>query len=173
PGLRGPGLTTRFFHRSIPRLTSPPPPPDGLPANASFSQRLKHLVKNYGWYAMGVYIVIGVADFSVALAAVHVFGAEHVDHLTHVVKDAAVKLIYSMPPEPGREEMDPTSASAAAAAGTGGHGSLYATIVLAYTIHKTLFLPVRVGLTAALTPPLVRWLRMRGWAGSAGTARAA
>jgi hypothetical protein len=36
---------------------------------------------------------------------------------------------------------------------------------LAYTIHKTLFLPVRVGLTAAWTPKLVKWLTLRGWIG--------
>jgi hypothetical protein len=46
-------------------------------------------------------------------------------------------------------------------------------LVLAYTIHKTLFFPVRVGLTAGLTPKLVGWLSRRGWAGGAGTRRAA
>ena len=55
----------------------------------------------------------------------------------------------------------------------GGSEGIWAMVVLAYTIHKTLFLPVRVGLTAAVTPRLVGWLRSRGWAGSAGTKRAA
>lgn len=55
----------------------------------------------------------------------------------------------------------------------GGQEGLYAMLVLAYTVHKTLFLPVRVGLTAALTPKLVGWLGRRGWAGGAGTKRAA
>lgn len=39
-------------------------------------------------------------------------------------------------------------------------------------MHKTLFLPLRVGLTAYLTPRLVGWLRTRGWAGGEGTRRA-
>ena len=67
----------------------------------------------------------------------------------------------------------PTPSPDAAAASAGGNEGLYAMIVLAYTIHKTLFLPVRVGLTAGLTPKLVNWLRARGWAGGAGTRRAA
>jgi len=58
-------------------------------------------------------------------------------------------------------------------ANSGGQEGLYAMLVLAYTVHKTLFLPIRVGLTATFTPRLVRWLETRGWAGGAGTRRAA
>lgn len=35
--------------------------------------------------------------------------------------------------------------------------------VISYAIHKTLLLPVRAGLTAMITPNLVRWLTKRGW----------
>ena len=56
--------------------------------------------------------------------------------------------------------------------GTSNEG-LWAMIVLAYTIHKTLLLPFRVGVTAAFTPKFVGWLAKRGWAGSQGTRRAA
>ena len=48
-----------------------------------------------------------------------------------------------------------------------------AMLLLAYTVHKTLFLPFRVGLTAAFTPKLVGWLTRRGWAGGEGAKRAA
>jgi len=58
-------------------------------------------------------------------------------------------------------------------ASKGGREGLIAMVILAYTVHKTLFLPFRVGLTAVLTPKLVNWLTMRGWTGRAGTARAA
>lgn len=34
--------------------------------------------------------------------------------------------------------------------------ALWTTALLAYTIHKTLFLPIRIGATAWLTPPIVR-----------------
>ena len=139
----------------------------GLPPNATLSQRLKHLIKSYGWYALGVYLVLSALDFSVAFAAINVVGAEHVARVAADVKEYFAALVHSAPPEPGREEMD------RAAAHAGGHEGLMAMLVLAYTIHKTLFLPVRVGLTAAVTPKLVHWLRARGWAGSAGAKRAA
>lgn len=161
---------TRLFHTSPTRLTSSSESPESpkLPPNATVSQRLKHLIKSYGWYALGVYLFIGMADFAVAFAAVNILGAEHVSRVAASVKDFFLSYVPSRPPEPGREEMDSISAHTSA----GGHEGLYAMIVLAWTIHKTLFLPVRVGLTAGLTPRLVGWLRSRGWAGGAGTKRA-
>ena len=57
--------------------------------------------------------------------------------------------------------------------GGAGREGLWAMAVLAYTIHKTVFLPFRVGVTAAVTPKFVGWLAKRGWAGSQGTRRAA
>ncbi|KAI9067127.1 hypothetical protein FKP32DRAFT_1644620 [Trametes sanguinea] len=187
-------LTTRLAPRAVPsssrlfshfpaRLTSSPPPSPrsssedpgpgsdnySLPPNASLSQRLKHLIKSYGWYALGVYIILSTIDFSIAFAAVNILGAEHVSKVAADVKDYFGGLIHSKPPEPGREEMD----RAVNQTDAGGSEGFMAMILLAYTIHKTLFLPVRVGLTAAVTPRLVHWLRARGWAGSAGTRRAA
>lgn len=115
-----------------------------------------------------MYLIIGVADFTVAFAAVNILGADHVSQVASSIKEYFLAYIPTRPPEPGREEME----SAASHVAAGGHEGLYAMIVLAYTIHKTLFLPVRVGLTAGLTPRLVGWLRSRGWAGGAGTKRA-
>jgi len=83
------------------------------------------------------------------------------------VKEYVARVIYTRPAEPGREEVENISSL------SGSHEGLYAMILLAYTIHKTLFVPIRVGLTAALTPKLVGWLGRRGWAGGAGTKRAA
>lgn len=171
PGAR-PG--TRLFHHIPARLTSsrspsPSSPTDPqLPPDATLSQRLKHLIKAYGWYALGVYALLSVADFTVAFAGVNILGAEYVAKVAASVKELVAGLLPAKPIEPGREELDSARHVAA-----GGSESLWAMVVLAYTIHKTLFLPVRVGLTAAVTPRLVGWLRSRGWAGSAGTKRAA
>lgn len=55
---------------------------------------------------------------------------------------------------------------------TGGQESLYAILLLAFAVHKTLFLPVRIGVTAVFTPRLVKWLRTKGWVGGEGTRRA-
>lgn len=149
--------------------SSPPPPeqPHPLPPDASLSQRLKHLIKTYGWYALGVYSVLTVLDFGVAFLGVNLLGAEYVSGLAASARRAVADILHARPAEPGRDELD------GAQAAPGGQEGLYAMLVLAYTIHKTLFLPVRVGLTAALTPRLVGWLTQRGWAGGAGTRRAA
>ena len=166
-------INARLLHHSPTRLSSsssPPPPHDGepqLPPDASFSQRLKHLIKSYGWYALGVYLILSALDFSVAFGAVNVLGAEQVSRVAAEVKNYFTSMIHTTPPEPGREDMD------RAVPHGGGHEGLMPMIVVAYTIHKTLFLPVRVGLTAAITPRVVHWLRARGWAGSSGAKRAA
>ncbi|EKM54349.1 uncharacterized protein PHACADRAFT_258149 [Phanerochaete carnosa HHB-10118-sp] len=167
-------VSTRLLHHSSSRLSSSssrdssPGPDNNLPPDATLSQRLKHLIKSYGWYALGVYFLLSVADFTVAFAAVNILGAEHVARVAVSAKEVFAGLLPSRPAEPGRDEMD-----SASHAGSGGSEGIWAMVVLAYTIHKTLFLPVRVGLTAAVTPRLVGWLRSRGWAGSAGTKRAA
>lgn len=159
----------RLIHSSPQRSPSPPDPESyKLPPGATLTQRLKHLIKSYGWYALGVYFILSAVDFTVAFGAVNVLGAEHVSRVASSIKDAVFGLLNSKPPEPGREDMDVANSHA----GSGGHEGLYAMLVLAYTIHKTIFLPVRVGLTAAFTPRLVGWLRQRGWAGGAGTKRA-
>jgi len=160
----------RYFHHSHPRFTSGSEGPETEKdeAKLTFSERLKHLIKSYGWYALGVYFLVGAVDFGVAFAAVNLIGAEHVSRVATAAKESVYGILNSRPPEPGRDEMDK-----AVGQPSGAREGLYAMIVLAWTVHKTLFLPVRVGLTAAFTPRLVKWLRSRGWTGSQGTRRAA
>ena len=143
----------------------------GAGANPTLTQRLKHLIKSYGWYALGVYFILSTLDFSVAFLSINLLGASYVSQVTHSVKSYIHTILPSSPsstPEPGREEMDPVPAHA-----EGGQESFYAMLVLAYMVHKTLFLPFRVGVTAAITPRLVGWLRARGWAGGEGAKRGA
>ena len=125
-------------------------------------------MKQYGWYAVGVYFTISVIDFAVAFAGINLLGADYVSSVAASAKAWVLGLIYSRPPEPGREEMEDVSGNE----GRRGQEGLYAMLVLAYTLHKTLFLPVRIGFTAAFTPRIVNWLRSRGWAGGEGTRRA-
>ncbi|KAF8348095.1 hypothetical protein F5887DRAFT_1098674, partial [Amanita rubescens] len=179
--LARPGPPFRPFRLSVPRpstAASRPPPtpstssPPPLPPDSSLSQRLKYLIKSYGWYALGVYIVFSTLDFAVAFAAINLLGADYVAGVTASVKATIYSVFSSKSAEPGLEELDSSHASGNGAVAN-GHESLYAMLVLAYTIHKTLFLPVRVGLTAAFTPRFVTWLNARGWAGGEGTRRAA
>ncbi|KAG7446423.1 uncharacterized protein BT62DRAFT_117731 [Guyanagaster necrorhizus] len=160
---------SRLFSHFPARLSSSPRPLSDLPPNATLSERLKYLIKSYGWYAFGVYLVLSAVDFGISFAAINLIGAQQVSQLAASAKEAVVSLVYSRPPDPGQEDMD----SAVRGIEQGGNEGLYAMIVLAYTIHKTVFFPVRIGLTAGLTPKLVGWLRQRGWTGGAGTRRAA
>jgi len=105
----------------------------------------------------------------VAFAGVNLLGAEYVSQLATNVKETVTSFVHSRTSHPSRPEGE----SVTRPSDQSGHEGLYAMLVVAYTIHKTLFFPVRVGLTAALTPKLVGWLARRGWVGSAGTRRAA
>ncbi|KAK2467780.1 hypothetical protein APHAL10511_000075 [Amanita phalloides] len=152
------------------RLHSPTSPP--LPPDPSLSQRLQLLIKSYGWYALGVYIFFSTLDFAVAFAGVSLLGADYVAGIAATVKAVVYDILPTKPAEPGLDELDSTRKSVNTT-GANGQEGIYAMLVLAYTIHKTLFLPVRVGLTAALTPRFVNWLKVRGWAGGDGARRAA
>jgi len=105
----------------------------------------------------------------VAFVGVNLLGAEYVSQVAASAKSMIVQFFPSRPADPGRDEIESMSNPHA----EGGQEGLYAMLVLAYTIHKTLFLPVRVGLTAAVTPRLVAFLSRRGWTGTDGTRRAA
>lgn len=122
-------------------------------------------MKSYGWYAAGVYLVLSALDFTVAFIGVNLLGAEQVSQAAAYTKEAVLGVLHTKSPETSGEDGELVAG--------GGREGLYAMLVLAYTIHKTLFLPVRIGLTAVLTPRLVGWLRARGWAGGEGTRRAA
>lgn len=148
------------------RNSSTSPDPNALPENASVTSKLKLLIKSYGWYALGVYFALGLVDFSIAFAAIHLFGAEKVGKATAYIKGAVADVWHGTRPEDSPDD-SPVAHSHV------GSGSLWAMVVLAYTVHKTLFLPLRAGLTVAITPRFVRWLNTRGWAGSAGAMRAA
>jgi len=125
-------------------------------------------MKKYGWYAVGVYFAVSIVDFAIAFAGINLLGADYVSSVAASAKAWVLGLVYSRPAEPGREEMEGMSSGNGTQRGQEG---LYAMLVLAYTVHKTLFFPIRIGFTAAFTPRIVNWLRARGWAGGEGTRR--
>jgi len=114
-----------------------------------------------------MYVAVSAVDFAAVLAGIHLLGADYVSSVAASAKAWLLGLVYSRPPEPGRDEMEEMTRSAV----TGGQEGLYAMLVLAYIVHKML-LPLRIGLTAVLTPRFVNWLRVRGWTGGDGTRRA-
>jgi len=99
--------------------------------------------------------------------AINFLGAEQVGKVTTYIKGTVLQMIHSK-----QEEVIPNGDEGKQTSGVGSE-SLWAMIVLAYSVHKTLFLPLRAGLTLTITPRLVKWLNSRGWGGSAGALRAA
>lgn len=140
-----------------------------LPENASLTAKLKHLIKSYGLYAVGVYFVLGVVDFGIAFAAINFLGADQVSKVTSYIKGTIEEMWHGS----GPSDSPDGAVNGKESANGGGREGLYAMLVLAYTVHKTLFFPFRAGLVVAITPKFVRWLRSRGWTGSGGATRAA
>lgn len=132
----------RFFQ--LPRgqrLTSPrsngfstlPPASEGAPTMTS---RLKALIKSYGWFALGAYLFFSAIDFSFVFGCVYFIGAEHVQRMVQDGKAWVMQtVLHSEVVESPEQDTHPTP---------GGREGLWAMIILAYGIHKTLLMPVRL-----------------------------
>ncbi|CEL02478.1 Putative Pectinesterase [Aspergillus calidoustus] len=136
----------------------------------SLSQRLKTLSKEYGWSALWIYLFLSALDFPFCFAAVRLLGADRIGHYEHVVVEGlkgAVDKVWPGLFAKSKEEQEEEEAKEAQAAEekkkNGGDGaSLWTQLALAYAIHKS-FIFVRVPVTAAITPKVVKQLRRWGW----------
>ncbi|KAI9708097.1 MAG: hypothetical protein M1820_004301 [Bogoriella megaspora] len=159
-----------------PNLGSPDPP-------LSFSQRMKKLSREYGWSALGVYLALTALDFPFCFLAVRSLGTERIGHWEHVVVESFWKVVAIPFPnlrgtvneKQAEVEESPTLGELAAREGGGGWGveeaeiknqgdnaSIWTQLALAYAIHKS-FIFIRVPITAAITPKVVKTLRGWGW----------
>ncbi|KAL8937727.1 MAG: hypothetical protein Q9211_003540 [Gyalolechia sp. 1 TL-2023] len=164
-------------------------PPSNPPTNLgspqpslSLSQRLRKLSREYGWSALGVYMLLSALDFPFCFLAVRWVGTEKIGHWESVIVDQFWRL-FDLLPFSSRSEPQVVQA----VEGTGpnidgsevvegyGHGlkeaeernksedaSIWTQLALAYAIHKS-FIFLRVPLTAAVTPNVVKLLRRWGW----------
>lgn len=161
---------SRTFHNTRPALSSskaessksnakPEPEADAEadadapPPKASFRERLKFLTRRYGWWALGVYLAASTVDFSLTFLAIHLLGADHIRSLEASLRKSI-----------GLEQRHDDPSDSDTTNSKGGSSTIWTEAVLAYTIHKTLLLPVRVAFTAAVTPSFVKWLVKMGWA---------
>ncbi|GAA96430.1 uncharacterized protein L969DRAFT_49637 [Mixia osmundae IAM 14324] len=154
--------------------------------STKLSDRIRVLMRKYGWVSLAVYLGISVVDFGLTFAVVYAVGADHVrdaeDWVMHKldwrrkekerVETArqAVDLAADKAKQVGHEAQQAVvalshgeSPSSSLAKGSSHTSQIATTAVLAYAIHKTLLLPFRIGLTAWITPPLFRSLRRWGW----------
>ncbi|KAM5455592.1 DUF1279 superfamily [Microsporum audouinii] len=140
-------------------------------AKPSFSQRMRTLSREYGWAAVGVYFFLSALDFPFCFAAVRLLGVERIGHYEHVivgsVKDAIAKIWPSKEADARPRSEDDNEIGIAddieeAQKANRGEASIWTQLVLAYAIHKS-FIFLRVPLTVAVTPKIVKTLRSWGW----------
>ncbi|KAJ5353625.1 hypothetical protein N7541_006189 [Penicillium brevicompactum] len=132
----------------------------GRTEKASLSERLKKLSREYGWAALGVYLALSALDFPFCFAAVRLLGVERIGHYEHVVvqfvKDK-FKAVW-----PTSDESDGQGKLVEAEERNKDEASIWTQLVFAYAIHKS-FIFIRVPLTAAVLPKVVKTLRGWGW----------
>ncbi|ODA80304.1 hypothetical protein RJ55_03262 [Drechmeria coniospora] len=149
----------------------------------SLRDRLKKLSREYGWSAVGVYLALSVLDFPFCFLLVRVVGTDKIGK----IEQRVVSSVSSVVPESVREKLheywrsikgvetqtlgDDYISETVEMAGWGleeaqernqEEASLATQLALAYAIHKS-FIFLRVPLTAAVTPRIVKVLRSWGW----------
>jgi hypothetical protein len=93
PGLRNAGRLRNNSTKPSPNPTSNLGSPEPAP---SLSQRLKKLSREYGWTAVGVYLLLSALDFPFCFLAVRALGTERIGQWEHAVVEF-VKSIISIP----------------------------------------------------------------------------
>ncbi|KAL5386474.1 hypothetical protein DPSP01_004199 [Paraphaeosphaeria sporulosa] len=160
--------SSRLFRRNYSKKRStnshPDPTPHlGSPEPQSFTARLKKLSREYGWTVVGVYLALTVADLPLCFLAVKYVGAERIDHVEHVVVGGAKDLIGRYFPnlfDKGGESDSEIEAAQAEQEEQSGGPTFWTKLGLVFLVHKS-FIFIRVPLTAAVTPKVVKTLR--GW----------
>ncbi|KAL7312679.1 hypothetical protein PS15m_008416 [Mucor circinelloides] len=125
--------------------------------------KLKELTKKYGAVGIIVYLGVGCVDLGVTLGVIQLVGLDKVKALERGVLD----IVYNTGERFGikrKEDVLVTSDKSVINENPDDTPSFASVFILAYGIHKTLLLPVRLGITAAITPAIVRKLHQMGWA---------
>ncbi|OBA24414.1 hypothetical protein METBIDRAFT_10556 [Metschnikowia bicuspidata var. bicuspidata NRRL YB-4993] len=137
---------------------------------------IKALVKEYGYSALGVYLTLSALDLPVCYLLVHSMGKEEIERYENQVKqyfgfgklDAELREIQQINK---LEEEHQDKISAASEKMPMFSWFSWTEFAIAYGIHKSVFIFVRLPLTAAFTPTIVRGLR--SWGFKIGTDRLA
>lgn len=112
--------------------------------------KTKQFMKKYGYVGIGVYIALGAVDLAATMGFITWKGAKRVREVEDYVIGKA-KGVFGMEHAP----LDPQHVNE--------KPSLTSIFVIAYGIHKTLLLPIRLSITAAITPAVARKLKNLGW----------
>lgn len=147
-------------------------------STSSQPKGIKALVKEYGYSALGVYLFLSALDLPLCYALVHLSGKEKIEYYENKAKQAFGYGVSDAELE-RRQEIDRIRDATAEADADATNKPLasamlwfsWTELAIAYGIHKSVFIFVRVPLTAALTPSIVKTLR--GWGFKIGSDRLA
>ncbi|RKF59924.1 putative N-terminal acetyltransferase 2 [Erysiphe neolycopersici] len=160
-----------------------------LKTDLSLGAKIKKLSREYGWSAFGVYLALSALDFPICFLLVKYLGSERIGKWEQAVTSSLKSLIpedfkrtcnewsasiqsirassHSSQEGDNNKDVDfceKTSSSNVEDAEKNNKkdASIATQLALAYAIHKS-FIFVRVPLTAAITPKIVKMLRGWGW----------
>ncbi|KAF8464079.1 hypothetical protein BDZ91DRAFT_660680 [Kalaharituber pfeilii] len=153
--------------------TKPQPPQQSQQPPTTLSARLKQLSREYGYAALGVYLGLSLLDFPFCFLAVRYLGTERIGHLeerflawlrgikNRIMGSEPAVAVIGGDPQQGQTYGESELEIAEEKVKREG-ASIWTELALAYAIHKS-FIFVRVPLTAAVTPKVVKVLRGWGW----------
>ena len=75
-------------------------------APESLSQKLRKLSREYGWSALGVYLLLSALDFPFCFAAVRLLGADRIGHYEDVILQTVADGVHAVWPSNQDEEFD-------------------------------------------------------------------
>lgn len=145
------------------------PPPQPQPTG------LKKLVKDYGYAALGVYLALSAIDLPLCYLLVHLMGKEQIEEYENKVKQyfGYGKSDSDLHRQQQIDKIEELAVE------TEQKGAMFpwfswTEFAIAYGLHKSVLIFVRVPLTALFTPSIVRVLQRWGFKiGSSATAAAA
>lgn len=138
-------------------------------ANVKEPTGLKKLIKQYGWSALGVYLGLSCIDLPICFFAVHSLGEETIKVYINRVKQLAD---FGKDEEELRQEIKEKQRKDEENRQLGiqdkstwervKESTLLTEFLIAYGIHKSLIF-IRVPITAAVTPGVVKFMRRFGF----------
>ncbi|KAF9124310.1 hypothetical protein BGW39_008304 [Mortierella sp. 14UC] len=136
------------------------------PQKAGFMDKIKQLIKQYGYTGVAVYLGISTLDLAATFIIVKAAGMEKIEKAQDYVLEHYGPYVGYKPkphshPHNAEEDLDKMDDEQVGAIYNKASG-LWSVFVIAYGIHK-LLVPLRVVATSMITPPLVKWLVKRGW----------
>lgn len=133
--------------------------------------KLKELAKKYGPSGILVYLGVGFIDLGFTFATIQLVGSDKVKKIEHMVLETfhETKEKFGFKSNTtidnnNKEENKITKSTTINKNDDDESPSLASVFILAYGIHKTLLLPVRLAITTAITPAFVRKIHALGWA---------